>query len=286
MKKSRQFDNILDECLGRLLAKGETIEQCLASYPEQAAELKPLLEVALATKQASAIQPHPEFRARARYQFRSALQAMEAKKRLPFFGWLPGWATAVAIVLVLLLAGGGTVVAAGNSMPDEPLYLVKIASEQVRLILTPSALGKAELYANLADKRVVEIVYVANKGDARRVEAVAQRLNNYLTRIASLVATQREATGVLTAPVPRLAPSEAPVVPEQAGEPRDEGITIDRRAKLRMVLARYAINHPAALRAVLKEAPEPARFALRRAIDISEARYQQALEAVANRGED
>lgn len=286
MKKSRQFDNILDECLERLLAKGETIEQCLASYPEQAAELKPLLETALAAKQASAIQPRPEFRTRARYQFRSALQTMEAKKGLPFFGWLPGWATAVAIVLVLLLAGGGTVAAAGNSMPDEPLYPVKIASEQVRLILTPSALGKAELYANLADKRVVEIVYVANKGDARRVEAVTQRLNNYLTRIASLVATQREEAGVLTAPAPRLAPSEAPAAPEQAGEPRDEGITIDRRARLRVVLARYAINHPAALRAVLKEAPEPAKFALRRAIAISEARYQQVLEAVANRGKD
>ena len=280
MKKSRQFDNILDECLERLLAKGETMEQCLASYPEQAVELKPLLEVALATKRASAIQPRPEFRARARYQFHSAPQAMEAKR--PFFGWLPGWATAAAIVLILLLAGGGTVAAAGNSMPDEPLYAVKIASEQVRLILTPSALGKAELYANLADKRVVEIVYVASKGDAKRVEVVTQRLNNYLTRIASLVATQREEAGVLTAPAPRLAPSEAPALPEQAGEARDKGITVDKRAKLRVILARYAINHPAALRAVLKEAPEPAKSALRRAIAISEARYQQALEAVTN----
>lgn len=278
MKKSRQFDNILDECLERLLAKGETMEQCLASYPEQAAELKPLLEMALAAKRASAIQPRPEFRTRARYQFHSALQAMEAKR--PFFGWLPDWATAVAIVLVLLLAGGGTVAAAGNSMPDEPLYPLKIASEQVRLILTPSVLGKAELYANLADERVVEIVYVAKKGDVKRVEMVTQRLNNYLARIASLVATQREEAGVLTAPAPRLAPSEAPALPEQAGEAMDKGITVDKRAKLRVILARYAINHPAALRAVLKEAPEPTRFALRRAIVISVAGYEKALRAV------
>ena len=64
MKKSRESDNILDECLERLLVKGETIEECLASYPQQADELKPLLQIALAAKKATAIQPHPEFRAR------------------------------------------------------------------------------------------------------------------------------------------------------------------------------------------------------------------------------
>jgi len=78
MRKSKEFDNILDDCLERLLTEGETIEQCLESYSERAAELKPLLQTVLATKKASAIQPRPEFKARARYQFLSALQTMEA----------------------------------------------------------------------------------------------------------------------------------------------------------------------------------------------------------------
>ncbi len=56
MKKGKRFDNVLNECLERLL-KGETIEQCLQSYPEQAAELEPLLRTALAAKRVSAIQP-------------------------------------------------------------------------------------------------------------------------------------------------------------------------------------------------------------------------------------
>ncbi len=120
INKNRKFNDILDECLERLLAKGETLEQCLQSHPEQAAELKPLLETALATKRASAIEPRSEFRARARYQFHSALQTIESKR--PIFGWLPRWATVVTIALVLLLAGGGgTVAAAAGSMPDEPL---------------------------------------------------------------------------------------------------------------------------------------------------------------------
>ena len=79
MKTSKEFDNILNECLERLLIKGETIEQCLQSYPEQAAELKSLLETALVVKKASAIQPRVDFKARARYQFHSALQEIASE---------------------------------------------------------------------------------------------------------------------------------------------------------------------------------------------------------------
>lgn len=273
LKRSREFNDILDECLERLLAKGETLEQCLSSYPKQAVELKPLLETALVTKQASAIEPSTEFKARARYQFRSALQEMEPEKRLSFFGWLPRWATVVAIVLVLLLAGGGTVAAASNSMPDEPLYPVKIASEQARLMLTLSALDKAELYANLVDKRVSEIVYVANKGDARQIKLAAQRLDNYLTRIASLALAQREGSEAMRAPAPALAPDES------AGKGKNVDIQGNGRRNLRRILALHAVSHPARLRAILQQTPESARPALRQAIAISVAGYEKALQA-------
>ena len=83
MKKSSEFENILDECLERLI-KGETVEQCLESYPEQALELEPLLRTAQATREASAIAPRAEFRARARYEFTSALHAGVSKKK-PLF---------------------------------------------------------------------------------------------------------------------------------------------------------------------------------------------------------
>ena len=107
MRNSRELDNVLDECLERLLIKGETVEQCLQSFPEHAGELEPLLETALATNKASSIKPRPEFRDKARAQFYSALQVMESKKGYPIFGWQLRWATVVAIVLALLLAGGG-----------------------------------------------------------------------------------------------------------------------------------------------------------------------------------
>ena len=277
IKNNREFSDILDECLERLFSKGETLEQCLASYPGQATELRPLLETALAAKQASAIEPRSDFKARARYEFRSALQGMEAKRGLSFLEWWPRWATVVAIVLVLLLAGGGTVTASSGSMPNGFLYPVKIASEQVRLTLTPSKLGKAELYANLADKRVSEIVYVASKGNMEQVELTTQRLNNALTRIATLISIQKERGEgeLMLAPAPAMAPDES----AEAGKSVD--IQGNGRSELRQILANYAVSHPARLRAALEEAPESIKPALRQAIDISVAGYDEAIKAAA-----
>ena len=280
MKKTKEFNNILDDCLERLLVKSETIEQCLQSYPEHAAEIEPLLRTAMATKKALAIQPHPEFKAKARYQFHSALQEMERKRSRPFFGWhwQPQWVTAMAIVLALLLAGSGTVAAASGSMPDSPLYPVKLATEQAQLVLTPSALGKAELYAKLADRRVIEIVRMAGENKPEQIERTAQRLDAYLTKIADLASAQEVTSGVAIAP----AAEEAPVLvlPEQAKEDKEARIRVDRRAKLKAAVVRLAINHPERLRAMLEKAPESAKPALRRVIAVSTARYKKALDAL------
>lgn len=271
--KNEEFNNILDECLERILNKGEAVEQCLAGYPEQAAELEPLLQTALTVKKVSAIQPRPEFTAKARYQFRSALQTVKPKRKFSFFGWQSRWATAVAVVLILLLAGSGTVVAADNSMPDSPLYPVKLAVEQVRVRLTPSDIGKAELYAKLADRRVAEIAHMASKGKPERVEWLTQRLDILLVRVAVLAAVGRAEDAVLApapAPVPGAEREPAGRVPPQAA----------RRARLRMSLIRYATDNPAMLRAALERAPESARPALLQAIEVSLRRYQQALKAL------
>ena len=234
--------------------------------PEQAAELESLLQTALAVREASAIQPRAEFRAKARYQFRSALQAMEHKRSHPLFGWLPRWATVVTVVLVLVLAGGSAVAAASNSMPDEPLYPVKLATEQVQLAFTFSNIGKAELYAKLADKRVTEIIYMAKQNNPEKVELLAQRLNICLVRIAVLAATDKEKFRAL-------APS-----PEEAGDGAQ--IQANRQVELRITAQRLATIHSARLRAVLETAPESVKPALHRAIAISVAGYEKVLEAL------
>ncbi len=271
---SKEFDNILDECLERLLVNGETIEQCLQRYPEPAADLEPLLLTALATRQAIAIQPRAEFKASARYQLRSALQEAASRRRHLSFSWLPRWATAVAIVLGTLMMGGGTVAAASYSMPDDLLYPVKLATEQAQLTLTPSDIGKAELCAKFAARRVAEIIHIANKGDARQVEAITRRLDKRLAMLARLTS----APSAAEAPS-RLESSPPPGQLRQAESSQWFGGNNSNRAKLRARVANYAINHPAGLRAALKKAPESAKAALRQAIAVSQTGYERTLQA-------
>lgn len=276
MKKSRESNNILDECLERLLVKGESIEQCLTDYPERAAELEPLLQTALAVREASAIQPRPEFRARARYQFNSALQVIESRRSRPIWRRLPQWATIVSIVLVVLLAGSGTVAAASNSMPDSPLYPVKLVTEQAQLILTPSDIDKARLCTQLADRRVTEIIYMAEEDNPEGVELATQRLSVCLTRVADLVFTEETADSRDLVPAPKaLPPSEGAEYGENGGQIKD-----DKRTKLRTAAQHYATSNPARLQAALQTAPQSVKLTLLQAIAVSEAGYKNILEAL------
>jgi outer membrane biosynthesis protein TonB len=212
--KEREFDDLLEECLGRVL-RGEPVESCLVDYPEHAPRLQPLLLTALETRQAAAIRPRPEFRERARYQFQAALRDMEPKEHRGFFSWQPRWVTAVVAIFAVLVIGSGTVAAAGNSLPGEPLYSVKLATESVRLAFTPSDLGKAELYAQFADKRVDEIIAMADKGNTEQVEMATERMNSQLVAMTNLVGPAEEGSGdwglaTSEAEQPPAAPQEAP----------------------------------------------------------------------------
>jgi hypothetical protein len=192
MISNDQFNNILNECLDRVL-HGESIEQCLRTYPEQSKELEPLLRTARLAKIAATVQPRTEFKARARREFQSALQDIKAKKsrRTSLFSWnwqwQSGWAIALIVILVLVLSGGGTVVASSNSMPDNTLYPVKLAAEKVKMAFTFSEIAKAELNAGFADNRVQEIIYLASSGNLQNVQVAAQRLNSNLAAMNNLV---------------------------------------------------------------------------------------------------
>jgi hypothetical protein len=289
MRRSKAFRDIFEECLELVLVKGETIDECLRRYPEHAQELKPLLETATATKKATAVQPTPEFRERARQQFYAALRQMPAQKKRAGFSWVgpPRWATVVAVILAMLLVSGGTVAAASGSMPDQPLYAVKLATEQAWLALTLSPLHKAELHARLADRRVAEIVYLAGKNKPEQVQRAALSLDGHLARIAELAATPRMMTaGEFTTQAPTTTvPPESPTLGKTAlppltiaPEPQDAvRNAFDQRAKLRAIVIYQAMHNPERLKAALLNASPQARLALLRAIAVSETGYEKAL---------
>jgi len=286
-RKINQIDNILDDCLERILARGESVEECLAHYRQYADELNPLLQTAVATKKALAIEPRPDFRARARYQFHSALKEAASKKRRLFFGWQLRWVTMASLALVLLLSGGGIVAAASNSMPDSPLYQVKLATEQIQLLLTSSPEDKAELYAKLADRRVTEIINMAEECNVSLVELTTQRLDNHLSMIVSISTTQVGAGGILfdgaleSLPATFTTTLAGDADATKAAPDTTVPATTDLPGKVfAHQLRQYSASNIAALYAALESASEEVKPALIQAIAVLENGYNNALSAI------
>jgi len=275
VKRDKEFSNILDECLQRLLVEDETVERCLERYPEHAAELEPLLKTAVATSKALVVQPDAEFKARARYQLHLLFEKAQPKKRAPFLIWQPRWALAIVILLVVVVAGGGTVVAADSdrTVPGNPLYPVKLATEQVRLTLTRSDVDKAELYATLVDRRVAEIACMVDKGRPQMVELAARRLRAHLAKMNGLLLDEDEEETMRAEDRPaRMQQGQIAKGGEAVRAPANA------RARLKVVLGRCAANHPAKLRSLMERAPEEVKPALQQAIAVSVASYKKALE--------
>ncbi len=247
-----KFEDILDECLDRVL-KGEDIERCLQDYPQAAGELEPLLRTALVTATSLRFAPQPEFKAQVKRHLLAKVPALKPKKRgVPLLRWSPGWALAVSLVLALLLAGGGTVVASASSLPDQPLYPVKLATERVQLAFARSAVTQARLEAKFADRRISELSQMAEKGKVGKADEAAERLAEHLERMGRI--------------------AEA-----QALRKKLKGREM---AELRDLLARYAARHPAELQRVLPRVPPRARPIILHALRMSAQRYARAMRAI------
>ena len=103
------FDKILDECIDRI-NRGESLESCLADYPEYVEQLEPLLQATLQTKETYSFAPSVSAKREARQRFNAALEELERKReeRQPLFSWLPGWSkvwVTAAVVILIALAG-------------------------------------------------------------------------------------------------------------------------------------------------------------------------------------
>lgn len=210
MGRNKRFENILDECLQLLLTGDGTVEQCLQRYPEYARELEPLLRTAMSVNQAIDVKPSPEFRARARYQLQIKMAQTKAPRRVSFFNAQPRWVMATLGVLLVFVLGTGTVWAADSSMPGNPLYPVKLATENVLVKLAGSDVKKAQLYAAYADRRLTEMSQMVEKGETKKVEAAAKRFNENVARMSNIALAKPPEAVTMIAQAPVAAPAATP----------------------------------------------------------------------------
>jgi len=149
-----QLEIKLIECLGRL-DDGEPIDSILAGYPGYAANLRPLLETALALEELRSAPREPARIASRRSFLAQAheLRAISNQQR----SWLP---RRMVITLVALLVAGiflsRAVAASASALPSEPLYGVKRAVEDARLLVATGA-EKEQLVASFGQRRRDEI---------------------------------------------------------------------------------------------------------------------------------
>jgi len=161
---NKNFDDILDNCINQIKLGNDDIDGCLAKYPEYSEELKSHLHTFYAIAKIPKPIPSPQFKLEAKSRL---LKQAKSKKLiyLPLRGVKPrrfqSLKTALvqiaATVLIVVLLSGGVAMASANSLPNSPLYPVKIATESVQLALTLNQVTKAELHLRFAERRLEEI---------------------------------------------------------------------------------------------------------------------------------
>lgn len=181
----------LDAVLTRL-ADGERIDACLADYPDLADELSSLIETRMRLDIPLPVPALPKeaWEARRR-QFVAAARAYDrvVPARPGLFQRVLAWLSAVwrmpqgalriarvAAVLALAVVGlAGLNQVAEASMPDSPLYPLKLGIEDARLSLTFDPREQAQLAMAFVVERADELERLANSG-SQVPAAVEQQL--------------------------------------------------------------------------------------------------------------
>jgi len=145
-----KLEKVLDDCLTRLMSGEATLEDCLAKYPEHAAELSRLIMAAGRLGPGRDIRPSLQFRNQARAQLIGHMRAHPRRQQpkwqrsLSLFqvGFIFRRAFNVALglaAMMMLFLTTGTVLAQ-TALPGDTLYGWKITSEQVLRKVHPDPL--------------------------------------------------------------------------------------------------------------------------------------------------
>lgn len=273
MKMTRNEAEIFDSCLERMF-EGASIADCLRAYPGQVEGLEPLLRTGLALRQASLnIQPDFHFKAivRSHIQIRAEKIWQKEQKATWFFSCYKRLVIAMASVMVIFLVGGGVYLASANALPDEPLYPIKLAGEQLRLAVTFSEVDKTKIHVQFAERRADEMVEMVLQGERDMI----------FTLTAQITAHIDSASEIWGSPVMQEQSANA-FVPD--GSPETVGIraydddksTVD----LEGMLDQSREETLQILQAVLYTAPEELKLILEQAIENLGNDYSNAISIV------
>lgn len=155
---------------------------------------------------------------------------------------------AVRLLAVLVLCAGllaGATVAGADSLPDEPLYGVKVAAEQLRLALAAAPEDRAAVELSLAEHRLHEAERLAARGSESgaliAAGAYAAHLASAAAELSQVVAPAPRALALLTQLESRLAQQRS-----RAGAVAERLLADPRTALAGAVLGTIATTPPGA----------------------------------------
>jgi len=188
----RDFQTILNECLKELEA-GQPLDAILARYPEEADELRPLLLTAQNLKAMPIARPRSHIQQAGWQRFLGEANALRrARERRPVFSlwaqplWRPLAAAASLLLVLFLLGGSATVYAASRSLPDSPLYPLKLATEEARLWIVFDEDDRAGILLDQSETRMTEIRKLVQQG--KPVEGnVLSAMRGRMTRATDII---------------------------------------------------------------------------------------------------
>jgi hypothetical protein len=179
-----------DECLIKL-ERGADLETCLKSYPDLAAELRPMLEAAIQTTvlMSSVLVPAgSQESSRRRFLDRAVILRSKLNGRASALrtttpgsptrpgshalGWLGAilrpvarhaYVAATILILLFLLVGAGAMRASAHSLPGTPLYDLKLTLEQTQIDLSRSPESRARLESEFNERRIDETRQVTER---------------------------------------------------------------------------------------------------------------------------
>ena len=96
---------------------------------------------------------------------------------------------ALATAAILVLVSAGATSAAASSLPGDPLYAVKRAGEDVRLVLTFDDVARTQLLSELTDRRLEELAEIAKHRPSSAPTATqeyADAVNNFANALDRL----------------------------------------------------------------------------------------------------
>ena len=164
-----QLEVTFIDCLDAL-AQGEPLERILARYPQDAPQLRPLLETAAALP-ALRMQPSEATKMKSRDAFLAQAATLRRTPARAAFHWWPRLAAGfAAVALIAMVLGTGTLAASSSALPGDPLYGLKRAAENVQLSAAASPNVRTSLQNEFAQRRRAEIGALLAAGRRQTVE--------------------------------------------------------------------------------------------------------------------